>query len=312
VDALAAQPEAEAPAEEQIEALAAEEQQPDPARFYDEAGEQGEPATEGEEEAPAEEEAPEPIEAPISWAKDAKEQFAKLPREAQEIIATREKDRETFLQAKSREAATTRQAVETEARSALQTIMQNHAQQLEPLLHQIQPQQPDERLLASGDPEHMRLYMQQEAAYRHAVAQRETIAQRMQEAQRNADLIAQQQAATELQAEHELLAEKLGTEWTDPSTRAKLLSELQPIAAELGYSPELIAQARGADILAMKHVSILKAKADKWDAANKAKMVPVRAAKGAIPPTARPGTPVSQQAPKDVVSQLYPNDVRRN
>lgn len=255
----------------------------------------------------------EPIPAPLSWAKDAKDEFAKLPRATQEIIATRERDREVFLQAKSREAAQTRQAVETEARTALQTIMTNHQQALATYAAQIEVQQPDLRLLNSQDPAHRDLYFQQEAAYRAASAQREQLTQQMQEAQQHAEAIAHHQQQAELQAEHQLLEEKLGTDWSDPSSRAKLLETLTPIAAELGYPQELISQARACDILAMKNVAALKAKADKWDAYNKTKMVPVRAARGApIPPTARPIAPNGSRAPVSIEAQMYPDDVRRN
>jgi hypothetical protein len=257
---------------------------------------------------------PEPverIEAPVSWAKDYKEHFAALPREMQEIISTRERERETFLQSKSREAAQTRQVVETEARTLVQTIMQNHQATLQQYASRFEVQPPNPALLQSGDPEHLRIYMQQEAAYRDGTAQREQIAQQASEAERHAQAIAEQQQQIELQSEHALLEEKLGTEWSDPSTRAKLLGDLTPIAAELGYPQELIAQARACDIIAMKKTAEWKAKADKFDALNKAKMVPVRDAKR-IPPAARPGAPAGSRQPTSAVDLLYPNDVRRN
>lgn len=260
---------------------------------------------------PADDGDAQPIEAPLSWAKDAKEVFGTLPPEAQQIIADREKAREASLQTKYREAAGTRQQVETEARTALQTIMQNHHQQLAQYQQQFEAPQPDLRLLNSDDPNERALYFQQEAQYRAASAQRDHITQQMREAEAHAQAIADQQQAVELQAEHQFLEEKLGTEWSDPSARAKLLGDLGPIAAELGYPQELIANARGVDILAMRQVATLKVKADKYDALQKAKMVPVRAARG-VPPTSRPGSSGGARAPQDVVSQMYPNDVRRN
>jgi hypothetical protein len=289
----------------------------DPADFYaddpaktdalpaeeEEAGEEGDDQGEQQE--------AEPIDTPLSWAKDAKDVFAKLPREAQEIIATRERERESSVQAKFREAAGTRHQVETEARTALQTIMTNHVQQLQQYAQQIDPIQPDLRLLGSDDPAHRTLYFQQEAAYREASAQRESLTQQMQEAQRHAEAVQLHQQQAELQAEHQLLEEKLGQEWSDPSSRAKLLGELTPIAAELGYPQELIAQARAPDILAMKVAATWKAKAQKFDELNKAKMIPVRAARG-IPPTARTAAPTGHRAPVSVEAQMYPEDVRRN
>lgn len=254
---------------------------------------------------------PKPIDAPLSWAKDAKEVFATLPPEAQKIISEREVAREAALQTKFREAASTRQQVETEARTALQTIMQNHYQQLAQYQQQFEAPQPDLRLLNSDDPNERALYFQQEAQYRAASAQREHITQQMREAEAHAQAIADQQQAAELQAEHQFLEEKLGTEWSDPSARAKLLGDLGPIAAELGYPQELIANARGVDILAMRQAATWKADAFKYRELMKRKMEPVRAAKS-IPPASRPGSPAGQRQPQDVVSQMYPNDVRRN
>lgn len=289
----------------------------DPADFYadDKPGEQQEAAAEGE--TPEGDEGQgeaEPIDAPLSWAKDAKEVWADVPREIQEIVATREKERETSLQAKYREAAGTRQAVETEARTALATIMQNHQHALGQYEQMFQVPQPDLNLLNSEDPAERTLYFQQEAQYRHATAQREQLTQQMQEARQHAEAIQLHQQQAELQAEHQVLEEKLGTEWSDPSARAKLLGDLTPIAAELGYPQELIAQARACDIIAMRGVAALKAKADKWDAYNKAKMVDVRSARGgqSIPPTSRPNAPNGSRAPVSVEAQMYPDDVRRN
>lgn len=251
----------------------------------------------------------EPIEAPTSWAKDAKEVFAGLPREAQEIIAKREADRERFVQQKSREAAGTRQAVESEARQALSTIMRNQQQALEQFMPQL-PQMPDPRLLAS--PEHRDIYFQQKAEYDYAVAQREQVSQQLEQVRHHAHAISQQQLQAEIQAEHAVLEEALGDVWSDPSSRAKLLSDLEPIAAELGYPKEVMAEARAADIIALRRIGDLKAKADKYDQLMKKRMEPVRAAKQPLPPAARPGAQAGQSKPRGTLATLYPDDVPRN
>lgn len=250
-----------------------------------------------------------PIDAPTSWAKDAKDIFASLPREAQEIIAKREADREKFVQTKSREAANTRQAVESEARQALTTIMQNHQQALEQFLPELPPM-PDPRLLAS--PEHRDIYFQQEAAYKYAVAQRDSVSQQLEQARNHAQAISQQQLQAEIQAEHAVLEDAFGDEWSDPSSRAKLLSDLEPIAAELGYPKEVMAEARAADIIALRRIGDLKAKADKYDQLMKKRMEPVRAAKQPLPPAARPGAQPGQPKPRGTLATLYPDDVPRN
>jgi len=255
-----------------------------------------------------------PIEAPTSWAKDAKEVFAGLPREAQEIIAKREADREKFVQAKSREAANTRNAVEGEARQALSTIMQNHQQALEQFLPAL-PQMPDPRLLASA--EHRDLYYQQKAEYDYAVAHRGQVSEQIEQARQHAQAISQHQLQAEIQAEHAVLEEALGDEWSDPSSRAKLLTDLEPIAAELGYPKEVMAEARANDIIALRRIQKAfqaEARLDQLEKqaskANKATMAHVRNAK--LPPAARSGVQAGIVKPRGTLATLYPDDVPRN
>lgn len=261
--------------------------------------------------------APEPIAAPVSWAKDAKETFGKLialgdeGRQIAETIVQREVERERSLQVKFREAANTRQAVETEARTALQTITRNYEQQLTQFMPP-EPQAPDLRLLNSNDPAHRDLYFQQEAAYRADTAQRAQIAQQLEATRQQAGTLAEQQLQAEIAVEEQRLVEELGTEWSDPSARAKLLDTLQPIAAELGYSPEVMAQARADDILALRRIGDLKAKADKYDQLMKRRMEPVRAAKPALPNATRPGAPTGNAPRTGTLAALYPDDVPRN
>jgi len=256
-----------------------------------------------------------PIEAPTSWAKDAKDVFGKLAalgeegRAIAETITKREADRERFVQTKSREAANTRQTVETEARQALTTIMRNHEQALTQFLPEL-PQMPDPRLLAS--PEHRDIYFQQKAEYDYAVAQRDHVSQQLEQARNHAQAISQQQLQAEVQAEHAVLEDAFGDEWSDPSSRAKLLSDLEPIAAELGYPKEVMAEARAADIIALRRIGDLKAKADKYDQLMKKRMEPVRAAKAPLPPVARPGAQAGQSKPRGTLATLYPDDVPRN
>lgn len=293
-------------ADEQQSAPANDEPQPDAGTEADTATED---AGDDADTVETEEAQPEPIEAPTSWAKDAKEVFGNLPREAQEIIAKREADREKFVQAKSREAANTRNAVEGEARQALSTIMQNHQQALEQFLPAL-PEMPDPRLLAS--PEHRELYYQQEAAYKYAVAQRNSVSQQIEQAREHAQAISQHQLQAEIQAEHAVLEDAFGDEWSDPSSRAKLLGDLEPIAAELGYPKEVMAEARAADIIALRRIGDLKAKADKYDQLMKRRMEPVRAAKQPLPPAARSGAQADTAKPRGTLAMLYPNDVPRN
>lgn len=306
----APQPDAAAPAEQPQESAEAFYEQGQDAGTAAGEGEPGDDAGEPVDGEPGEGGEPveaEPLPAPSSWSKDAKDVFSKLPREAQEIIAKRETERDLFLQTKSREAANTRQTVENEARQALTTIMRNHEQALSQFLPQV-PEMPDPRLLQN--PETQAVYFQQKAEYDYASAQRDHIAQQIEQARQHAGAIAQQQYEAELQAEHQVLEQQIGVEWSEPSARAKLLADLQPIAAELGYSQEVMAQARATDILALRQIGSWKADATKYRELMKRRMEPVRAAK-TLPPAARPGTAGGQPAAQDTASLLYPDDIRR-
>lgn len=252
---------------------------------------------------------PDPIDAPASWAKDAKDVFAALPREAQEIVAKREQERDTEVRRAQNAVHTTRQQVEREALGHVQQLREQTARQLQQYAQQFTPQAPDLRLLQSQDPAHHAEYYAQDRAYRVEMAQHQQLTQQAQEAQREADQIADQQSHQAMQAEHQALVEAI-PEWSDPTQRQNLIAELEPIGAELGYSPELMAQAGATDILALKTALSWKRDAEKLrDLQNKAKMVPVRAARQ-IPPAGRVAAPSGQGAkPVGTLAQLYPNDV---
>lgn len=112
-----------------------------------------------------------------------------------------------------------------------------------------------------------------------------------------------------MQAEHASLVEQI-PEWADPSQRANLIAQLEPIGAELGYSPDVMAQAGATDIIALRTAFNWKADAEKYRELMKKRMEPVRAAR-TVPPVARTGAPSGQGQPADTAAQLYPNDVRR-
>src|SRR5512139_2205613 len=84
-----------------------------------------------------------PIEAPRSWTKEQKEQFANLPREAQEIISGREQDRETTLRRGQNELAEQRKALEAE-RGKVDQARQQYEAALPQLLATLQEQQQGE------------------------------------------------------------------------------------------------------------------------------------------------------------------------
>lgn len=228
-----------------------------------------------------------PIDAPISWDAEAKDHFATLDRKTQEIIAKREGERETYLRNNSHKAETVRHQVENEARDIIAKMYDNHAQALHVYAQRFQPQEPDQRLLYTNDPNDVLTYQRQDAAYRAGAAQQQELHQQIAQAQAQADLARKQAHQAELQSDAQRLEEQL-PEWFDPSSGPKLRQELQSIGAELGYPGELMAQANASDILALKKAAEWKSKADKLDKLMGDKMENVRAAKG-LPKMARPG-----------------------
>jgi hypothetical protein len=226
------------------------------------------------------------IAAPVSWTAEEKEEFSKLPRTVQETLTRREAEREKFVQSKAQEAAQVRQQVERQALTELQGIQKAAAERLAHFAQMLTPNEPDIRLLQSGNEDDRTYYFQQEASYRQWSAQQ-------QQAQRQADEARQmaEQAERALQAQEQ--AEFVSTlqehfpEYLEP-TSAKLREELGSIARELGYPAELLREANASDIIALKRASDWKAKAAKYDTLMAKKMEKVREAK-ALPKVSKPG-----------------------
>jgi hypothetical protein len=281
-DAMAGLTDEEEGPEEQQDAPEQPDEQPDP------------DAPEGEEgEGEESEDKLEPIQPPQSWDAEARAKFAELPRELQEFVTKRETERDVFLSRKANEAATTRQQVEREALAIIQQREQETAAELERYAALFTPQRPDPALLR-GSEEHRALYYEQQAQYEAMTAHRQDAERQAQEARQRAQAAEQHQLQAEREAEARLLAERL-PEWFEPSSGPKLQAELGSIGRELGYTPEQMQEARASDILALNKAREWKAKADRLDALNKAKMQPVRDAKK-LPPVARPGAAPSQDS----------------
>ena len=230
-------------------------------------------------------EAPEPIAPPISWDSDAKEAFAQLPRELQEVVATREAQRDKAIQTATTEAANAKRNAVAEANAAFADYQRQYASHLEQIASQYAPQPPDPALAAQDPGRYIALKAQFDADYAqyHAVIQQS--AQARSEAEQRDALTRQHEIAKD----QEVLASQLGDDWTDMSRRKELLTSLETVGAELGYPMDLMSQANATDILALKAAAEWKAKAEKYDALQKNKMAAVRAAKDA-PRVSKPGT----------------------
>jgi hypothetical protein len=229
----------------------------------------------------------EPVPMPVSWSKEDAEAWKALPPETQAIVARREGERDKYVREQGRKSAETQKALENEARERIAQQADDYAARLSVYAQQNLPAPPDQRLLYTGNPDDVLSYQRQDAAYRAATAQQHQLQQEVARAQQQASEVRRLSQEQEIAADRERLSEQL-PEWFDPSAGPKLQQELQSIGAELGYPPELMAQAGATDILALKAASEWKAKADKWDALNAKKMAAVRSAKG-LPKMARPG-----------------------
>lgn len=242
------------------------------------------------------------IQAPRSLKAEEKEAFAKLPREAQEFVSRRLNEVDRFAETKAAEAQNARAMVEREALTTIETLQRTYAQVVEQYAAPFVPE-PDP-VLQLEDPE---AYVYQLKAHRQSLAQRQQAQQHVGMLQQQAQETQRQIAAIEAQQTEAVLKEKF-PEYLDPQTGPKLREELGSIAVALGYPPEALNQVDATDILAMREIATMKAKADRWDALQKDKMSAVRAAKN-LPRLSRPGASTGARPQTDDPAKLlYPND----
>jgi len=251
-------------------ALPAAEDAPDPsdADAPDGADEPGEPA----------------IVPPVSWGEDAAELFEQLPPELQEKVAAREAQRERAVQTATTAAAEARRNAAAEANALFADQQRLYAQHLESLAMQMTPERPDPGLLAI-DPQG---FYRQQAAYEGQLAQRQAMAQAAAQAEAEAEQREALNQHHDVVQDHAALAQALGEQWTDASQRQAMLTDLESVGAELGYSMALMGQANATDILALRAAAGWKAKADKYDALQAGRAQAVKAARAA-PRVAKPG-----------------------
>lgn len=240
------------------------------------------------------EEQPEALPMPVSWSKEDTEAWKALPAETQAVIARREADRDKYVRETGRKAAETRHTVEQEARQIIAQQAEQAAATLRAYAAQFMPQEPDQRLLYTGNQDDVLTYQRQDAAYRAATAQQHQLHQEVARSQQQATEARTQADQAEIAVDAQRLKEQL-PEWFDPSAGPELRQSLQSIGAELGYPAELMAQAGSNDILALKKAAEWKAKADKFDTLISKKMSAVRAAKE-LPKMARPGVTQGKSA----------------
>lgn len=232
-----------------------------------------------------------PIEAPISWTAEEKERFNGLPRETQEFISKREGEREKFVQTKAQEAAQAQRHATKQAAEYLTQVQQEAAEQLEWFAQQLNVSEPNPELIATNPA----LYAQQKRAYDHYTAQRDQAQQQAQHARQQAheyQSVLQQQEQEQF---HQLLTTEL-PEFFDEKVGPQLKEQMTATAKTLGYSDDEIFRADARQIIALKRITDIKAKAAKYDALMAKKMERVRAGKSKLPPVSKPGAAKSPGA----------------
>lgn len=249
-----------------------------------------------------------PVPAPSSWKAEEQEAFKALPRPLQETIQRRETQREQFVQQKAQEATRARQQLEAQARDEVMQIHAQAEQALERFVGTQEPRRPDPALLR-GTEEDRADYYAQLGEFEAQSAQRREAQQQMARHRQQREAQEQHLSAQDRAEQAAILQQKF-PEYLDPARMPDLSRELSAIGTALGYPPELMAEARAQDILALRQASDWKAKADKYDAIQREKMARVREAKQ-LTPVARPGNPGAAPKPQaDPLAALYPNDIK--
>ena len=234
------------------------------------------PEEDGEQDIPA-------IDPPVSWGTDAKEQFAQLPVELQTFVSEREAQRDKAVQRATTETAEAKRTALVEAQSVFADQQRQYASEIEFYASRIAPQPPSPEL-ANTDPVR---FIQLNAQYQAGMQQHNSMMQQAADARDDAVEREKFVAAQQHQAELAVLAQEI-PEWSDEAKRHELLTNVASVGAELGYTPETLAEATAQDVMALRKAVEWKSKALKYDALQRTKMETVRKAKG-LPKVVRPG-----------------------
>lgn len=222
-----------------------------------------------------------PIVPPVSWTAEEKAEFAELPRALQETLTRRESEREKFVQTKAQEAKANIQKVEQTAAERIAQVQNASLETMKALLPEI-PQRPSAALMAQNPVHYAQLMEQHENAIaQHSYVQQ--VAQHVQSQQQAAERAAAEAEAKENEA---TLREHFPEYFTEQGP--ELEKTLRSTALALGYSADQLDYVNAQDVLAMRAVSQLKAKADKYDTLMAKQMERVRDAKK-LPKVSRPG-----------------------
>jgi hypothetical protein len=260
-----------------------------------------------------------PIEAPVSLDAKAKELFAALPREAQEVFGNRIAEQDRKIRDVGTQLSQTRDKVYAEANNALAERYEQNAAVLEQYAKAIVGQAPDPRLLYSNNPEEVAYYHRAEYEHKQSLAQLDKMHLVAQQSTEQAAQL-RQQAGKQSAIEAWQAASQDNPDWFDPSTsnlKPEIQEKIESIGQELGIPIDLrvefsdqgigFGELDSVDIKALTKVMEFKAKADKWDQYQSSKMAGVRAAKTA-PKLTQPGIAGKPKGEKSALDLLYPDD----
>lgn len=217
------------------------------------------------------------IDAPASLTAEEKARFAQLPQEAQRMLADVETRRaRQVTEATTKAADAQRQAQASAAADVLQA-KQAFAQQLHSFAAAYQPRQPNPADFAD-----MQEYARAHANWQYASAQHQELMQQVQAIGGEAQAETERQFAERAQAEQQKLRQSL-PDWFDAEKGPALRNDLTAVGQELGYSPELMAQADAGDLMALNKALAWKRDAEKYKAIMSRQMQGVRAQKKSAP-----------------------------
>lgn len=238
-----------------------------------------------------------PITPPVSWTAEEKAEFAELPRALQETLTRRESEREKFVQTKAQEVKQATQKIEQTAAERIAQVQNASLETMKALLPEI-PARPSASLMAQNPAQ----YAYQLESYENAIAQHQYVQQVAQQVQAHQSAAEQAAAEAEAKENEALLREKFPEYFGEQGP--ELEKSLRSTALALGYTEDQLNYVNAQDVLAMREVSVLKAKADKYDTLMAKQMERVRDAKK-LPKVSRPGVAVGKGA---VANERYQAD----
>lgn len=250
----------------------------------DEAEDEGdEPDDEADEDDDDEEPDAPAIPAPASLNAEEKAAWAQLPPEAQQTLAAIESRRTTEVQNGLNQARNAQRDAESAAASRVADAQRLFAEQQAEIAQRFAPRMPHESNFPSWES-----YSRAKAQYDQQAAQHQDLMQQL--GGLHGEATAEQQRIEQESLQHQWTAVKSDLpEAENPEQWNELLTKLTPLALELGYPDELLADATPTDIRAIKRAAAWKEKAEKYDSLMSRKMSKVRAgSKTARPNAAQP------------------------